>query len=406
MKFFFPGTSDYIDPGYDFKNERHTPGLSPREYWYPHQAFQEAPYDGMLISKSLLDPSMSSKRSIFRRWRRLTWGGGAKKYLHLDASYKRLLLMGDCGAYSYVKQETPPLTTEEAIDFYVRCKVDCALSVDHIISGFTPDPRTKPRYDWKTRYQLTLHYAHEFWNLTKTNRAPFCPIGVAQGWSAPSYATAVNDLQRIGYDYIALGGLSRLSLTDMATCLEAIRRIRRPTTRIHLLGITPIFSSVWMRRWGVASFDCTTPFRQAFLNERHNYHTSDQTYLAIRIPRVDQNRTMRKHIDAENISFQEARSMERRCLRLLRSYDRDDAPLKKVLEAVREYELFFNTRDHTERYRQLLTDRPWKKCSCQLCRNLGIEIVLLRDKQRNNRRGFHNLHVFYQKLQSGLRDSS
>ena len=72
----------------------------------------------------------------------------------------------------------------------------------------------------------------------------------------------------------------------------------------------------------------------------------------------------------------------------------------EVLNAVREYEFAFNTRDHTEQYRELLSDRPWEQCSCQLCEDLGIEIVIFRDKQRNNRRGFHNLHVFYQELQS------
>ena len=399
MKYFFPGTSDCIDPGYDFEREIHAPNLTPRDYWYPHQSLTAAPYDGMLISKSLVDPSMSSRGGLFRRWRRLKWGG-AKKYLHFDAAEDSLLVMGDCGAYSYAKLETPPITTEEAIDFYDSCEVDYALSVDHIIPGFTTDTRSDPDADWKERYQLTLNYAKEFWDLTRDGRTSFRPIGVAQGWNAPSYATAVDDLQRMGYEYIALGGLSRLGLTDIAVCLESIRTIRRPSTRLHLLGVTPLFSSVWARRWGVASFDCTAPFRQAFLNERDNYYTPERTYLAIRVPRVDQNRKIRRHIDSENISFREARFLERRCLRLLRSYDRGEVPMGEVLNAVREYEFAFNTRDHTEQYRELLSDRPWEQCSCQLCEDLGIEIVIFRDKQRNNRRGFHNLHVFYQELQS------
>lgn len=402
MKFFFPGTLDQVDPGYDFENERHTPGLPLRDYWYPHQALHRAPYDGILISRAQVDPSMSSSRSIFRRWRRLTWGGGARKFLHLNGSDSDgLLLMGDCGAYSYVNQEAPPITTAEAIDFYSVCGVDYGLSVDHIIPGFIP-PHSKrgPRSTWRERYHLTLQYAREFWNRTNSVRSLFHPVGVAQGWSAPSYATAVNALQRIGYSYIALGGLSRLGLTDLATCLEAIQVVRRPSTRIHLLGITPLFERKLARRWGISSFDCTTPFRQAFLNERNNYHTSRRTYLAIRVPRVDQNRTMRRRIDDEDVSFSEARSMERECLRLLRDYDRDRAPLDNVLNAIRAYEMFFNARDHSKQYRRLLSDRPWKQCPCQLCRALGIEIVLLRDKQRNNRRGFHNLYVFYQKLQS------
>lgn len=393
MKFYFPGTSDRIDPGYDFEIERHDSSLTQRDYWYPHQVFDAPPYDGMLISKSLVDPSMASKNRVYRRWRRLKATGG-RKYLHFDKCDCRLLLMGDCGAYSYSEQETPPITTEEAVDFYSRCEVDFGLSVDHIISGFTSNKQRSSLTESKRRYQMTLNYAREFWDLTKNNKVSFHPIGVAQGWNASSYAAGVENLQRMGYDYIALGGLSRLSLTDLAVCLEAIQTVRRPTTRLHLLGITPIPSRLWTSRWGVHSFDCTTPFRQAFLNEKDNYHTPKQNYLAIRVPKVEENRKLRRHIKAESLSFREARSMEQECLRLLRNYDRRESSISDVLDSISEYELIFNEKDNRDKYRDLLQDRPWEYCTCSLCKENGIEITLLRDKQRNNRRGFHNLYVF------------
>ena len=69
-----------------------------------------------------------------------------------------------------------------------------------------------------------------------------------------------------------------------------------------------------------------------------------------------------------------------------------------MLDQVHCYEVLFNGKDQTEAYRRLLTDRPWETCPCRICRALGIEVVLYRGAERNRRRGFHNLHVFYDAL--------
>ncbi len=47
-----------------------------------------------------------------------------------------------------------------------------------------------------------------------------------------------------------------------------------------------------------------------------------------------------------------------------------------------------------ERYSRTLTDRPWRRCGCPICRDLGIEVAIFRATNRNKRRGFHNLGVF------------
>jgi hypothetical protein len=51
-----------------------------------------------------------------------------------------------------------------------------------------------------------------------------------------------------------------------------------------------------------------------------------------------------------------------------------------------------------EIYRRTLSDKPWKKCACRVCREGGVEALLFRNSNRNKRRGMHNLHVFYQHL--------
>jgi hypothetical protein len=47
--------------------------------------------------------------------------------------------MGDCGAFAYVKEEEPPFTVDEVIDFYEDAGFDLGVSVDHVILGFRSD---------------------------------------------------------------------------------------------------------------------------------------------------------------------------------------------------------------------------------------------------------------------------
>ena len=46
------------------------------------------------------------------------------------------------------------------------------------------------------------------------------------------------------------------------------------------------------------------------------------------------------------------------------------------------------------RYRTTLADKPWRKCDCRICRDVGIEVMIFRASNRNKRRGIHNLAAF------------
>ena len=86
MKFIFADCIDVIDPGYDFINDRNTPGRTP--YWddvYPHEVFKTAPYDGMLVSRAIVGGgNMAGKYSESQRMRFLRVG--AKEFLRLNKS--------------------------------------------------------------------------------------------------------------------------------------------------------------------------------------------------------------------------------------------------------------------------------------------------------------------------------
>jgi hypothetical protein len=48
-----------------------------------------------------------------------------------------------------------------------------------------------------------------------------------------------------------------------------------------------------------------------------------------------------------------------------------------------------------ERVRRTLEERPWERCRCPICHAIGVEVAVFRGNNRNRRRGFHNVHVFY-----------
>jgi hypothetical protein len=76
--------------------------------------------------------------------------------------------MGDCGAFSYVRERRPPYSVQEVIDFYVNCGFDYALAVDHIILAYREDlDRSLSGIDvvpeeWRERQDITLELAKEF----------------------------------------------------------------------------------------------------------------------------------------------------------------------------------------------------------------------------------------------------
>lgn len=409
MKFFFPDSLDLVDPEFDFEREQNAPyRVRHRTDCYAHELLQPSPYHGILVSKSIVDPVFGKERYTEAQRQRLK-RTGVRRFFRLDQpGGEPLESMGDCGAYAYVHEERPPFSVEDVMDFYEDCDFDYVLSVDHVIPGFhlstrpAKKKRKKPLRAWKARQELTLALAEAFLKEHQARGYRSIPIGVAQAWNPDSYALAVRALQHMGYDYVALGGLASLATDDILSCVDAAHNVMKQSTRIHLLGVARTEHLSQLARWGVVSFDSTMPLRQAFMDDQHNYHTLNDAYLAIRVPQVLGNTQLKRQIQQGAIISEHAKSLERACLDALVKYDEGCLSINETLKAVQAYELLFNGRDQTEAYRRLLDDRPWKKCSCALCQALGIQIVLFRGRERNKRRGFHNMHVLFRKLELAL----
>lgn len=405
MKFFFPDSQDFVDESFDFVDEtRSEDRVRQRDDSYPHEIFSNSPYNGILVSKAVVDGlgGGTGKYSGAQRHRFLRVG--VREYFRLDP---KLESMGDCGAFTYVREQTPPYTAQEVANFYAECGFDYGFSVDHVILGYKPEcdrsliDLVPP--DWRARQEITFELAAEFLSYCQSRALRFTPIGVAQGWSPASYADAVQKLQKIGYTYIAFGGFVPLKTRDILDCLEAASKVRQSSTRFHLLGISRCENVQAFEDFGVVSFDSTAPLRRAFKDDKHNYYTPAGTYTALRVPQVDANPELVRRIRAGQVRQESAREAELKCLNLLSRYDRDEVSLEETLEALREYEKIFDGEtDRRESYRRTLEDRPWKDCSCEVCTRIGIHAIIFRGAERNRRRGFHNLYAFNRQLQARL----
>jgi hypothetical protein len=408
MKFFFPDSQDLVDPSFDFNREtRRSDRVRHRHDQYAHEVFSTPAFDGLLVSKGIVDGfgSTGSRYTTAQRHRLLRVG--VQEFFR--TSNLDLPIIGDCGAFTYVREAVPPYTVDEVLEFYVECRFDFGISVDHVILAYQPKLDDLANIDGAVpqdlidRQQITLHLGSEFIRKQQAMKLGFKPMGVAQGWSPKSYAHAVDELQKMGYDYIALGGMVPLKTREILECLARIGDVRSPDTKLHLLGVTRTDHVSAFAGYGVASFDSTSPLRQAFKDDRDNYYTLERTYTAIRIPQVQGNPSLQRKIASGAVSQDRARQLEKSCLDLMRRYAADDCLMEEVLDALVVYDTFCEpSRDHREIYREVLINRPWTRCPCDVCRQLGYHVILFRGAERNRRRGFHNVWVFYRRLRREL----
>lgn len=404
MKFYFPDSQDQIDPSFEFIGEtRSSTRIRQRDDLYAHETLRPCPYDGLLVSKTMIDRHAGAGRYSARQRQRFH-RRGVRDFFRLDeVEGPRIETLGDCGAFTYIDEEEPPYTTLEVVEFYEASGFDAGVSIDHVIPIYEADPSAEVDTMWAERYELTLKLAAEFLALHRDSGSSFEPVGVAQGWSGPSYAAAVDELQGMGYARVAIGGLVPLKTAEILAVLEAVDVVRAPDTEIHLFGITRCDSIPRFREFGISSFDSTSPFRQAFKDERDNYWTPEDTFVALRVPQVDGNAALQAKVRSGRIDQAEAQRLERQALEAVRDFDRGSVGLGVALDALCAYQdLHDPRRDRREDYRETLTAAPWQDCECEVCTEVGVEVVLFRGTERNKRRGFHNLYAFRKRFDNTI----
>lgn len=388
MTYFIPEWDDRVDPYYDFIHDLSVEGRdSYKDDVYAHEIYQRPNYDGILVSKVIVEESKKKKNLIEQM--------GIHEFIRFDNSRP---VMGDCGAFDYVTEYLPPFETDEILDYYQRLGFNIGVSIDHLIVGpFAKDPEERIR-----RYNLTRKNAEEFLIKHKAGGYTFLPSGIAQGWDPQSYRNAAAELIEMGYRHICLGGLVRTTTKDIIEILKAIKPLIPEYLTVHLFGIARPDALVPFCQLGANAMDSASQLRRAWLGTGANYHTlSGKMYAAIRIPPVDGHGVRVKKMVAEGRgTIEQFRQMEANALYALRSFDRGEMSIDDTLNAVLTYDKYIgDDRDvHQTLYRELLEDKPWKQCDCVICKSIGIETIIFRGNNRNRRRGFHNTYVFYKRL--------
>ena len=431
MKFLYSDTQDYVDPGYDFLNDRSS--LGRERYWsdmYAHEIMQPVPYDGLLVSMSAVRQATgvaASKVRYSTKEEQRLLRDGARKFLRFGGPrFKDAMLMGDCGAFAYVDHPVPAYSPGEVVEFYTEAGFTHGVSPDHIIFNcdLSNPPESVVDPAIRQRYAITLANAEAFLGLVKADGMPFEPLGPVQGWSPASMAEAARRLEIMGYRYLAIGGFVPLKVDVIKTVLHAIRDKIRPSTNIHLLGFAKADSIQEFTDFGITSFDSTSPLIRAFKDEKANYYIEGKDgkldyYTAIRIPQAIENTRLVQGIKRGAFSAEDLQKREQKALDLLRQFDRGQSSVNATLDAVMDYHQFLVRGDGTGADQQdkglaktgalvqrTLEDKPWKRCACDICRAIGVEVIIFRSSNRNKRRGFHNLGVYHRHLQRTLEGST
>jgi len=420
LKFIYADSLDYVDPEFDFETDRTRKGrLVHADDQFPHEFLRRAPYDGILVSRGIVgswDMRGKYTDSQAMRFRR----DGARAFLrYSEKAFPGSIVFGDCGAFQYRNLDEPPYTAKDMVEFYADGGFTHGCSVDHLIYDFDDEPARTMREvptAVRDRYNITLSLAADFLRESRKVGKQFTPLGVVQGWSAGSMAAAATKLAKMGYTYLAVGGMVPLNEQQIHRALSAIRAAVPSKIRLHLLGFGKIERLHEYASYGVASFDTTSPLLRAFKDARRNYFAPNRNggldyYTAIRVPQVTRNTKLKHRALQGRLDQERALVLEREALNSLRFYDRRRAKLGAVLEKVIAYWEALNWSDQVSNakrerarilqmqlYRRTLEDRPWEACSCRTCKEGGIESVIFRSSNRNKRRGIHNLHVFYKHL--------
>ena len=322
--YFFPDWDDYVyEP---FQPEETDEDRSPEKRMYAHQIFEDdPPYDGLLLSLAQLRIKNGPLSRLYKK--------DSSNFRNEMQVPKKLLLFGDCGAFSYIKDPEPPLSCEDAASLYDQFGFDLGTSVDHIpVSSLS-------REEKEARMDLTAENAKKFFEICQNNEYDFDPIGSIQGITPKHYADFASEYVKWGYKHIALGGLVRRQDADILEIVAAVRGALQEHTRgedeniwVHLFGILRPHLQPIFRDLGVSSFDSASYLRKAWSSPTRSYLTaSGKWYGSIRVP-FSTSKAMRE-IAASDPKFSNNGAMqelEKECLTNLKLFDDKEISEREV----------------------------------------------------------------------------
>jgi hypothetical protein len=278
MKFFNPLTwypPERVHTKFDFTEQDKTK-LNPNDKLCGYEFFDEDTLDGILVSRTLLETNNKTRKgedgnySIFNRY-----GRYRTIVDYARTKNTNLISFADPGTWSYVNSFVLPdylYDTDDLIDYYNMLQYDLAGSVDwpivDKICQVTKGSRVfidLTQEVKETRRNLTIELAEDFFKkCNKHTNLQFVPFGTAQGYTPATYRDSIRRIIRLGYQYIAVGGLPPMSEKGVIELLpmiyEEVQKSDHPEVGIHLYGRYPgpKYIPIYLK-YGVTSFDNNSP---------------------------------------------------------------------------------------------------------------------------------------------------
>ena len=226
MHFYLANFEDLVDPDYDFIAERNGPGRAQLGRYmhdaYAHEFFDAPIFDGMLVSRAIIRPVME------REIRRV---GNMHAFCRLDPA---IPIMGDCGAFTFVDADMPPISTSEILTHYQELGFTYGVSVDHM------DFAAMDAAERDRRVQITIDNAAAFLSQHRAQGYTFQPVGVIQGWDPMSRRAVLARLVEMGYTHFALGGMVRSVDNQVRETLRALHTVLPSGAFFHIFGVSSL----------------------------------------------------------------------------------------------------------------------------------------------------------------------
>jgi hypothetical protein len=226
-------------------------------------------------------------------------------------------------------------------------------------------------------------------------------------------ARAARQLWKMGYRYLAVGGMVPLRTPQIKAAIGAIRDVLPADALLHILGFAKADDIDSFASLRITSFDTTSPLLRSFKDKKSNYYLPGKDgrlkyYTAIRIPQAIENTKLMRLVKQGIARQEKIVDLERAALDHLRGFDAGRVSLEKALGSMLAYGSLAELGAPVEAlpgsatvaelkaaYLRTLTDRPWKQCGCAICKALSVEVIIFRGSNRNKRRGIHNMGVYH-----------
>jgi hypothetical protein len=409
VTYFLPDWDDLLDEHFDFENDTFS-GSSREERNDKHCCVLMKPKrmcDGVVVSLAQHVTSKGPLRRIIGTEASSLAPRNLRRLFGLSPDQS---LFGDCGAFSYVNEDNPAISVEQAVALYELHGFNFGASVDHIpVSNIVRDGKRVElsATERRARVKKTRTNAERFIELAKKRNVHFTPVGTIQGLNARAYADSVRLYYEFGYRHLAIGGLVPLQDSIVESIVDEIMTVVKslsPRPWIHLFGIFRPKLQAKFRQLRVDSFDSATYFRKAWLRSDQNFLAPNgKWYAALRVPMTSDPRT-RKRLGMSGLDLATLETQETQVLKLLCQYGRHAIGIEEVLDALIEYDQKLTRTSEAKsmraKYKTTLEDRPWESCDCPFCAQAGIHVLVFRGSNRNKRRGAHNTLMLYGSLES------